>query len=96
MKDLYKIIKSPMITEKGDVQKEKYNQLTFEVSKDANKIEIKKAVERLFKVKVLNVNTSNIRGKPKRLGKNIGRMKDWKKAVVTLKLGDHIDFFEGV
>ena len=96
MKDLYKIIKSPMITEKGDVQKEKHNQLTFEVSKDANKIQIKKAVERLFKVKVLNVNTSNIRGKPKRVCKNICRMKDWKKAVVTLKPGDHIDFFEGV
>jgi len=96
MKDLYKVIKGPLITEKSDIQKGKYNQLTFEVSKDANKIEVKEAVEKLFKVKVLNVNTANIRGKPKRLGRNIGSRSDWKKAVVTLKPGDYIDFFEGV
>ncbi|MFH1624868.1 MAG: 50S ribosomal protein L23 [Pseudomonadota bacterium] len=96
MKDLYNVIKKPLITEKSDIQKGKFNQVIFEVNSDANKVEIKRAVERLFKVKVLNVNTSSIRGKPKRLGKNVGRRKDWKKAIVTLKPGDHIDFFEGV
>lgn len=96
MKDIYRVIKKPLITEKSDTKKGLFNQLTFEVNKDANKIEIKDAVERLFKVTVLNVNTSNVRGKPKRLGKSVGRRNDWKKAVVTLKPGDHIDFFEGV
>ena len=96
MKDIYRVIRKPLITEKSDIQKGMHNQLTFEVSRDANKIEIKDAVERLFKVKVLNVNTSNVRGKPKRLGRSVGRRRDWKKAVVTLKPGDHIDFFEGV
>jgi len=96
MKDIYRVIRKPLITEKSDAQKGRYNQLTFDVSKDTNKIEIKNSVEKLFKVKVLNVNTANIRGKPKRLGKNTGRRKDWKKAIVTLKPGDHIDFFEGV
>ena len=95
MKDVYRVVKSPLITEKSDLQKGKYNQLTFDVNRDANKIEIKKAVEKLFKVKVLNVNTANFKGKPKRLGRNIGRRKDWKKAVVTLKPGDQVDFFEG-
>lgn len=96
MKDLYRIIERPLITEKTDIQKGKNNQLTFVISRDANKIEVKEAVEKLLKVKVLNVNTANIRGKPKRVGRNIGRKKDWKKAIVTLRPGDHIEFFEGV
>lgn len=96
MNDIYRVIRRPLITEKSDIQKGECNQLTFEVSKDANKIEIKKAVEKLFKVKVLNVNTSNIKGKPKRLGRSFGRRRDWKKAIVTLKPGDHIEYFDGV
>ncbi len=96
MKDLYKVIKKPLITEKTDIQKGENNQLTFEVSRDANKIEVKEAVEKLLKVKVVNVNTICVRGKPKRLGKNVGRKRDWKKAVVTLRPGDHVEFFEGV
>jgi len=96
MNDIHRVIRRPLITEKSDIQKGDYNQLTFEVSKDSNKIEIKKAVEKLFKVKVLNVNTVNIKGKPKRLGKSFGRRKDWKKAIVTLKSGDHIEYFDGV
>jgi len=96
MKDVYRVVKRPLITEKTDIQKGNFNQLTFEVNKNANKIEIKDAVEKLFKVKVLNVCTANVRGKPKRLGRNIGRRRDWKKAIVTLKTGDYIEFFEGV
>jgi len=96
MKDVYKILVRPVITEKTDIQKEKNNQITFEISRDANKIEVKEAVEKLLKVKVLKVNTVNIEGKPKRLGRNTGKKRDWKKAIVTLKEGDYIDFFEGV
>ena len=96
MKDIYQVIKRPLITEKTDNQKGQNNQVTFEISKAANKIEVKEAVEKLLKVKVLNVNTANVRGKPKRVGKYFGRKVNWKKAVVTLRPGDHIDFFEGV
>ena len=84
-----------MITEKSTRQKEEGRQYVFEVDRDANKIEIQSAIERLFKVKVLQVRTSNILGKMKRLGRRYGKRADWKKAVVTLKEGDRIDFFEG-
>lgn len=93
--DLYRIIRRPLITEKSTRQKDNQNQLTFEVERKANKIEIKNAVEKLFKVKVLDVNTINIEGKVKRQGKYFGKRRDWKKAIVTLKEGDRIDFFEG-
>lgn len=96
MKDIYKIIKKPLITEKANILKEKDNKVAFVVDRTANKAEIKEAVERLLKVKVLKVNVSNMKGKPRRLGRTIGKRTDWKKAVVTLKPGDHIDFFEGV
>ena len=68
----------------------------FEVDKNSNKSEIKKAVEKLFKVTVMEVRTLNRQGKPKRLGRFAGRRKDWKKAIITLKEGDRVDFFEGV
>jgi len=84
-----------MITEKSTRQKEEGRQYVFEVDRDANKIEIQIAVERLFKVKVLQVRTCNVLGKMKRLGRRQGKRADWKKAVVTLKEGDRIDFFEG-
>jgi large subunit ribosomal protein L23 len=95
MKDIYHIIKKPLITEKANILKEKDNKVSFVVDRTANKVEIKEAVERLLKVKVLKVHVSNMKGKPRRLGRTIGKRPDWKKAVVTLKPGDHIDFFEG-
>ena len=96
MKSIYDIIKYPIITEKSNYQKSEMNQLTFCVDRRANKIEIKGAVEKLFKVKVTEVRTSNIKGKVKRVGRNTGKRPDWKKAIVTLRPGDHIDFFEGI
>ncbi len=89
-----RIIRKPLITEKTTRQKEE-GQYVFEVAGSANKIEIQKAVERLFKVKVLDVRTSNVLGKVKRLGRKSGRRSDWKKAIVTLREGDRIEFFEG-
>ncbi len=96
MKDIYQIIRRPIITEKSSLQKDRHNQYTFEVDPDANKIEIKEAVEKIFKVKVSEVRTSNYAGKRKRLGRSMGRRPDWKKAVVMLRAGEHIEFFEGV
>jgi large subunit ribosomal protein L23 len=95
MKQPQKIIRRPLVTEKSTQQKEGSNQYVFEVQKNANKIEIQSAVERLFKVKVLQVRTVNVLGKLKRLGRKYGKRPDWKKAIVTLKEGDRIDFFEG-
>jgi large subunit ribosomal protein L23 len=95
MKEAQKIIRRPLITEKSTRQKEENHQYVFEVHRDANKIEIQFAVERLFKVKVLQVRTSNLLGKEKRLGRRFGKRPDWKKAIVTLKEGDRIEFFEG-
>jgi large subunit ribosomal protein L23 len=95
MKQPQEIIRRPLITEKSTRQKEKIHQYVFEVHRDANKIEIQSAVERLFKVKVLQVRTCNVLGKIKRLGRKYGKRPDWKKAIVTLKEGDRIDFFEG-
>jgi len=96
MKDPYKILKRPLITEKSNLLKEEMNQIIFEVDKKANKIEIKEAVEKLFKVNVIKVHTINMQGKIKRLGRSQGKRPDWKKAIVTLKEGERVDFFEGV
>jgi large subunit ribosomal protein L23 len=95
MKEAKKIIRRPLITEKSTRQKEEGRQYVFEVHRDANKIEIQSAVEQLFKVTVLQVRTSNVLGKVKRLGRRYGKRPDWKKAIITLKEGDRIDFFEG-
>ena len=95
MKEAQKIIRRPLITEKSTRQKEESRQYMFEVDRDANKIEIQSAVERLFKVKVIQVRTSTVLGKVKRLGRRQGKRTDWKKAIVTLQEGDRIDFFEG-
>jgi len=95
MKEVQKIIRRPLITEKSTRQKDENRQYVFEVDGNANKIEIQSAVERLFKVKVLEVRTCNVLGKVKRLGRKFGKRADWKKAVVTLKEGDRIEFFEG-
>ncbi len=95
MKEPQQIIRRPLITEKSTQQKEESRQYVFEVDPKANKIEIKAAVEQLFKVKVIKVRTLNVLGKIKRLGRRYGKRPDWKKAIVTLREGDRIDFFEG-
>lgn len=71
------------------------NKYTFEVRRDVNKIQIRKAVEEAFKVKVLSVNTINVKSKPKRMGASVGRTRSWKKAIVSLPQGQRIEFFEG-
>lgn len=95
MTDQYDIIRMPRITEKGSRLKERSNVLTFEVRTDANKVQVRKAIETIFKVKVLDVTTVNVPGKKKRMGMRLGRTSDWKKAFVTLKPGEKIDIFEG-
>ncbi len=94
--DLYSVIKKPLITEKSTIARDDANKYVFEVDRRANKIEIEKAVEKLFKVKVMNVRTMNMEGKKKRVGKVMGRKSDWKKAVVTLAPGQSIEVFEKV
>ena len=96
MKDMYGIIRRPIVTEKSSIQREETNAVTFEVDRRANKIEIKDAVQRLFNVTVTDVRVMNFSGKAKRVGKNVGKKSDWKKAIVALKDGDTIEFFEGV
>ncbi len=92
----YDVIKRPVNTEKSTIQKEVANQVTFEVDRRANRVEIGKAVESVFNVKVASVQTMQVKGKVKRKGRVMGRRKDWKKAVVKLLPGEHIDFFDGV
>jgi len=94
--DLYSVIKKPLITEKSTIARDDANKYVFKVDRRANKIEIEKAVEKLFKVKVMNVRTMNMEGKKKRVGKVMGRKSDWKKAVVTLAPGQSIEVFEKV
>jgi large subunit ribosomal protein L23 len=95
MKGPQDIIQAPLISEKGTALTETVNQVLFKVRPDANKIEVKQAVETLFKVKVEQVRMARYLGKMRRVGKNIGRRPTWKKAYVTLKEGDKIDFFGG-
>lgn len=92
----YEIIKKPILTEKSLAQKEQYNTLHFEVDRRANKIEIRKAVERMFRVDVIDVRTINVKGQRKRIGRYWTRTPDWKKAIVTIKPGQRVEFFEGV
>jgi large subunit ribosomal protein L23 len=94
--NLDSVIVSPVVTEKGTMAGEKANQVVFRVRPAASKDLIRKAVEELFKVTVLKVRTSNFMGKERRRGAIRGRKSDWKKAYVTLKAGDRIEFFEGV
>ena len=91
----YEIIKRPLNTEKTNIQKEVANQVTFEVDRRANRIEIKRAIESAFDVRVASVQTMQIKGKAKRRGRFVGRRRNWKKAIVTLLPGERIDFFEG-
>jgi len=92
----YDIIKRPLVTEKTTTQKEANNQVSFEVDPGANRVEIKRAIEKVFNVRVARVQTLQVKGKRKRRGLVVGKRKDWKKAVVTLMPGQRIDFFEGV
>ncbi len=91
----YDIVLRPIVTEKSSLSKEASNQYVFEVARDANKIEIARAVERLFKVKVLQVRVMNMEGKKRRLGKFAGKRSDWRKAIVKIGPKDKISFFEG-
>ena len=92
----HEIIIRPLITEKTSIQKELYNQLTFEVDRRANRIEIQQAIESVFKVRVADVKTMQVTGKTKQRGRITGKRRDWKKAIVKLMPGERIDFFEGV
>ncbi len=92
----YGIIRRPLITEKTSIQKEQSNQITFEVDRRANRVEIKRAIEKIFKVNVAQVRTMQVKGKTKQRGRIIGKRKDWKKAIITLLPGERIEFFEGV
>jgi large subunit ribosomal protein L23 len=90
------IIKRPlMLTEKGNLLREQQNKYFFEVDRRANKIEIRNAVEQLFNVKVTDVHTLVVRGHMRRMGRSYAKTKNWKKAIVSLKEGDTIEFFEG-
>jgi len=89
------IIKRPIIlTEKSNRLREGHNQVIFEVLRSANKIQIKDAIQTLFKVGVIDVNTMVMRGKDKRMGRGYAKLHNWKKAIVTLKPGDEIQFFD--
>ena len=90
----YDIIIRPIITEKSSRMMSQ-NKYSFEVLKGANKIEIRRAVEEVFKVKVSSVHTISVHSKPKRMGRFIGRSRAWKKAIVTLLPGQRIEFFDG-
>jgi large subunit ribosomal protein L23 len=91
------IIRRPLITEKSTEQREERNIVAFEVHRDANKIEVKRAVEAQFKVKVAEVRIARVHGKVRRQGRYVGRRPDWKKAYVRLAAGEkQIEFFEGM
>jgi large subunit ribosomal protein L23 len=88
------IIRRPIVlTEKASLLRES-NQVVFEVARDANKVQIRDAVQTLFKVKVTNVNTLLMRGKDRRMGRGYGKLQNWKKAIITLQAGDTIEFFD--
>lgn len=92
----YEVIKGPVDTEKTNLQKEMLNKVAFEVAPSANRVEIRKAIESIFDVRVASVRTVQVKGKKKRRGRIIGKRKDWKKAIVSLAPGQRIKFFEGV
>jgi large subunit ribosomal protein L23 len=88
------VIRRPIVlTEKANLLREKHNQVVFEVARDANKVQIRDAVQKLFNVQVTGVNTMVMRGKDRRMGRGYSKTQNWKKAIVTLKDGDSIDFF---
>jgi len=96
MKDPRSVVRRALITEKGTALRELRNQYHFEVARDANKIEIRRAIEAIFGVKVKQVQTMQMRGKVKRQGRYEGKRSDWKKAVVTLGPDHKIELFEQI
>jgi len=92
--NIYDVIEKPLITEKTSLAKDAQNVVAFVVNRNANKIEIKEAVETIFNTQVDDVKTVNVAGKIKRFGRSYGKRSNWKKAYVTLKEGSNIDFFE--
>jgi large subunit ribosomal protein L23 len=92
--NIYSVIKKPHVTEKTSLGSDSTNTVSLVVDREANKIEIKQAVETLFKVQVSDVRTVNVAGKMKRFGKTTAKRSNWKKAYVTLQEGQSIDFFE--
>jgi large subunit ribosomal protein L23 len=93
--DYYRILEKPLITEKSTMMQEQGNRVMFQVKRTANKMQIKEAVQSIFNVTVLHVNTINVKPRSRRMGRHVGLTKAWKKAIVLLKEGDRIDFFEG-
>ena len=94
--DMYQVVIKPLVTEKGTMMLSEGNWVTFRVHPDANKIEVREAIQKIFSVSVLQVNTQIVRGKRRRFGKTMGQSKPWKKAMGRLKEGDKIEIFEGV
>ena len=91
--DIYGVVIRPLITEKGTHQSETRNAYAFEVAAEANKAQIRQAIEKIYNVKVLEVRTANRKGKPRRAGRTMGTTRHWKKAVVVLHEDHHIDLF---
>jgi len=94
--EVHQVIKKILITEKSTIARDESNKYFFEVDRKANKVEISKAVEKLFKVTVADVRVINVLGKKKRLGRTVGQKRSWKKAIVTLAAGNRIEVAEGV
>ena len=94
--EIHKIIKKILVTEKSTAARDKSNKYFFEVNRNANKVEISEAVEKLFKVKVADVRVMQVLGKKKRMGRTMGQKSSWKKAIVTLAAGSSIEIAEGV
>jgi large subunit ribosomal protein L23 len=94
MRDPRQVVLRPLVTEKATTLKDEHNQVSFQVATDANKVEIRHAVEAIFKVKVTGVRTQVVFGKEKRMGRYVGRRPSWKKAIVTLGAGSKIELFE--
>ena len=93
---LYEVLRRPLVTEKNTGILQVQNKYAFEVAEEANKPQIKQAVEKAFKVSVTAVNVMKVPGKTRRVGRQLILTQSWKKAIVTLKSGDRIEFFEGV
>jgi len=94
--EVHQIIKKLLVTEKSTLARDESNKYIFEVDRKANKVEVGQAVEKLFKVKVVDVRVMNVLGKKKRTGRVMGQKSSWKKAIVTLTAGNRIEIFEGV
>jgi large subunit ribosomal protein L23 len=94
--NVHEVIRRPLVTEKSNIGREETNLVTFAVDPKANKHDVKRAVEQLFQVSVLDVRTMRMPRKSRRVGKFVGRKPEWKKAIVKLAEGQSIEFFEGV